>query len=193
MDHRDLLGRLEFLRAAEQLKDTLRSAYTKNGRTESTAEHSWRLTLFAMTFADQFPDLDEIRVLKTCVLHDLGECVNGDIPAPQQDPSVPKSDAERRDFISVIASLPASIRADYLDLWDDYENGTTAEARLVKALDKLETILQHNQGKNPEDFDYAFNLGYGRGATDAWSLTATIRDLLDQQTSARAAQRDRVD
>ena len=58
----------------------------------------------------------------------------------------------------------------------------TPEARAVKALDKLETIIQHNQGANPPDFDYAFNLHYGRSHTDAASepVLAEIRALVDE-------------
>ena len=56
---------------------------------------------------------------------------------------------------------------------------------LAQALDKLETILQHNQGSNPPDFDYAFNLGYGRRYTDATPLFSAIRDIVDADTQRR--------
>jgi len=52
----------------------------------------------------------------------------------------------------------------------------------VKALDKLETILQHTQGLNPADFDYEFNLGYGRRYTDATPFLAALREVLDDET-----------
>jgi len=67
-------------------------------------------------------------------------------------------------------------------LWQEYEDAATPEARAVKALDKLETILQHNQGINPQDFDYGFNLGYGRKYTGADPLFAQVRSLLDEDT-----------
>ena len=71
-------------------------------------------------------------------------------------------------------------------LWDEYEAAASPEARLVKALDKLETILQHNQGRNPPGFDYRFNLGYGRQYTGGHPLIVALRELLDQETAARA-------
>jgi len=182
----DIISRLDFLRAAEQLKDTLRRAFTTDGRTESVADHTWRLTLLAMTFADQLPDIDHLRLMKICVLHDLGEAIDGDIPAPEQDQSAPKSDKERRDFLTLIASLPKAIHQEFIDLWDDYENMSSIEARVAKALDKIETILQHNQGTNPADFDYAFNLDYGRSYTDSVPIAAKIRELLDKETGAHA-------
>ncbi|MEM7503885.1 MAG: HD domain-containing protein [Pseudomonadota bacterium] len=187
MDSQAIEARLRFLREAEQLKDTLRSAYTANGRTESTAEHTWRLTLLAMTFADQLPDLDLLRVLKICVLHDLGEAINGDVPAPEQDGAGLKSVDERADFVTLISPLPAALREEFLGLWDEYENGTSQEAIAVKAMDKLETILQHNQGSNPDGFDYAYNLHYGKRYTDGVPLAKQIRELLDRETAAHAA------
>lgn len=60
------------------------------------------------------------------------------------------------------------------------------EARLAKALDKLETILQHTQGRNPADFDYRFNLTYGRQYTEGHPVLAAVRALLDDETERRA-------
>lgn len=182
MPEQQLENRLAFLQAAERLKDTLRSAHTSEGRVESVAEHTWRLMLMACTLADLFPKIDLLRLLKICVLHDLGEAIDGDVPAPLQDKDAPKSDKERRDMISIINCLPTHVRDEFLELWDEYENVSSEEAKLAKALDKIETILQHNQGKNPSDFDYGFNVDYGRERTDANSVTKAIRKILDEQT-----------
>ncbi len=186
MNDPELNSRLEFVRLAEQLKDTLRSGYTTAGRTESVADHTWRLTLLTITFADLLPGIDLLRVLKICILHDLGEAVDGDIPAPSQDGTKSKSDKERRDFESLINTLPDHVRSEFLSLWDDYEYVQSKEAEVAKALDKIETLMQHNQGRNPPGFDYSFNLDYGRQYTDAIPLTALIRALVDADTSRRA-------
>lgn len=182
----EITNRLEFLRSAERLKDTLRSAYTAQGRTESVADHSWRLALLAIAFADQFPDVDLLRLIKICILHDLGEAIDGDIPAPLQDTSAPKGEKERNDFLNVVAPLPGDVKSEFVALWDEYENAASPEAKVAKALDKIETILQHNQGENPEHFDYAFNLEYGKAHTDSVPLAAKIRELLDAETRKRA-------
>jgi putative hydrolase of HD superfamily len=183
----DLLGTLTFLREAERLKSVLRSAYTSTGQQESTAEHSWRLCLMAMVFESEFANLDFGKVLKMCVLHDLGEALHGDIPAILQHQSPHKSEQERADLQTLMQTLPAGVADVFLALWDEYENASSPEARIVKGLDKLETILQHNQGDNPPDFDYGFNLGYGQKYMDAHPLLRQIRGLLDADTSARQA------
>lgn len=188
MNDAEIQGRLRFIQIAERLKDTVRSGYTSEGRTESVADHTWRLTLLALTFADLFPDIDLLRLLKICIVHDLGEAVDGDIPAPSQVGAKSKSEKERADFESLIQTLPDDFRSELLALWDDYEYVQSKEAELAKALDKIETLLQHNQGKNPSGFDYSFNLNYGKHYTDAHPVTARIRALIDVHTSRRASE-----
>lgn len=182
MKREDLHNRLEFLRHAEGLKNTLRSAHTSQARQESAAEHSWRLCLFAMVFEDQLSSLDFIKVLKMCVVHDLGEIIGGDIPAVEQQPDLRKSEHERNDLLKLMHPLPAAVCAEFLMLWDEYESASSPEAQAVKALDKLETIMQHNQGANPDEFDYEFNLSYGSKYMHADPLFAQIRAVLDKNT-----------
>ena len=187
----ELAGVLDFLRAAERLKNVTRSAWTSEGRRESVAEHSWRLCLMALVLRPSFPEVDFARLLRICLVHDLGEAIGGDVPAPEQARSTasglaPKADAERRDLLQLLEPLPAAQREEIVELWDEYEAAATPEARLAKALDKLETILQHNQGRNPADFDYRFNLGYGRRFTADHPVIAEVRAVLDAETERRA-------
>ena len=184
----DDLGRyLEFLQRAEQLKSTVRTAYTASGRRESTAEHSWRLALMALVFENEFEGLDHHRILKLCLVHDLGEAVGGDIAAVDQ--KAPKAAEERRDLVDLCSSLPPEVRAGIIALWDEYENAQTPEALVVKGLDKLETLIQHNQGQNPDNaIDFRFNLDYGRRYTAAHPLLERIRRLVDEATARRAAE-----
>lgn len=188
MSANDLAPLLQFIRDAEQLKNVLRSAHTSAGRRESTAEHTWRLCLLAMTLEHRMPDLDIARVLKLCVVHDLGEALGGDTPAVEQHADPDKSARERRDLLTLLAPLPPALRDEFAALWDDYEHASSPEARAVKALDKLETIVQHNQGANPPGFDYLFNLDYGRKHTSSDPLFAELRALVDADTRARAEQ-----
>jgi putative hydrolase of HD superfamily len=184
----ELPGILAFLRTAEGLKNTLRSGFTSSGRRESTAEHTWRLCLMAVVLREHFPDVDLGKLLRMLIVHDLGEVLQGDVPAPAQRGSAAKA-RERRDFAEVVRPLPAHVRQELLDLREEYEGATTPEARLAKGLDKLETILQHTQGQNPADFDYAFNLEYGQAYTSADPWLAAIRALIDPETAKRAAAR----
>jgi putative hydrolase of HD superfamily len=186
----ELDGVLAFLRAAERLKTVKRSGWTSTGEAESVAEHTWRLCLMAMVVYGQTPGVDLARLLRMCIIHDLGEAIGGDVPAPAQVAGAPKSGQEREDLLTLVAPLPDSLRADIVALWDEYESASTVEARLAKGLDKLETILQHTQGRNPVDFDYAFNLDYGQRYTAADPVLAALRARLDEATARRAREAD---
>jgi 5'-deoxynucleotidase YfbR-like HD superfamily hydrolase len=174
-----------FLQAAEKLKDTLRSGRTAQGRRESTAEHSWRLCLMILAFERDLPGYDLAQLLRIAIVHDLGEAINGDTPATGQHLDPDRPDRERRDMAELCAPLPADVRDDMLELWEDYAQARSPEARLVKGFDKLETMLQHLAGRNAPDFDYAFNLTYGAVQTSGHALLRDIRAIVDRGTKER--------
>ena len=192
----ELPGVLEFLRAAERLKSTTRTGYTSTGQQESVAEHTWRLCLMALVLRPAFPEIDFAKLVKICIIHDLGEAVHGDVSAPEQARRAAagalagKADQERRDLLELLTPLPRVVHDEITALWDEYEAAQSLEAKLAKALDKLETIMQHNQGLNPTDFDYRFNLGYGRQHTADIPIIAQLRAILDEETEARAREAD---
>ena len=174
---------LRFMREAERLKNVLRSAHTSTGRHESTAEHTWRLALLALVLADEKPELDQQRVLAMCLVHDLGEAYDGDIPAVEQSDPAVKAAAELSAMERLAPLLPDAAAVRIRALWEEYEACATPEARWVKALDKAETILQHNQGANPAGFDYDFNLTYGAEWFRDDALLRELRSLLDAETA----------
>lgn len=140
MTPRELLG---ILHIAERLKDTTRHCTTSNRRTESVAEHSWRTALMAFLLQDEFPELDIDRVTAMCLIHDLGESFTGDIP------TFSKTDSDRTaedDFLAQwLSSLPAELSARMQSLYQEMNAQQTTEAKLYRALDKLEALIQHNE------------------------------------------------
>ncbi len=134
---------LEILHVAERLKDTLRHCTTTNRRTESVAEHSWRISLMAFFLRHEFKDLDMDKVIDMCLVHDLGECFTGDIP------TFIKTDSDREVEASLLnqwlESLPKEISEELAPLYKEMDEQKTREAKLFKALDKLEALIQHNE------------------------------------------------
>ena len=98
---------LETLHIAERLKDELRHCDTSKGRRESVAEHSWRIALMALFMQDEFPELDMDKVLRMCLIHDLGECFTGDIPA--FDKTADDSAREEELLGAWVAQLPQPV------------------------------------------------------------------------------------
>jgi len=165
---------LEILHTAEKLKDTPRHCTTSNRRTESVAEHSWRISLMAFLIKHEFPEADMDRVTEMCLIHDLGECFTGDIPTFE------KNDTQRKteDVLleNWVRTLPPDISADMLSLYAEMNEQKTVESRIFKALDKLEALIQHNE--SPLDTwsanEYELNKTY---AFDTAAFSEWLTDL----------------
>ena len=165
------------LHIAERLKDTTRHCTTSKRRVESVAEHSWRVSLMALLLRNEFPDIDIDRVVSMCLVHDLGECFTGDIP------TFNKTDSDRVTEDSLlyewIDTLPREVSDDLKALYKEMDSQETAEARLYKALDKLEALIQHNEA--PLDTwaenEYELNKTY---AFDTVAFSGWLTDLRNE-------------
>ena len=97
----------------------------------------------ALFLKREFPDVDIDKVVSMCLIHDLGECFTGDIP------TFMKTDSDRQVEDSLldqwIASLPAELSSDLKALYQEMDAQETKEAKIYKALDKLEALIQHNE------------------------------------------------
>lgn len=133
---------LEALSVAERLKDATRHCYTKNGRHESVAEHSWMMTLMAFFMKDEFPEADMDKVIKMCIIHDLGEAFTGDIPTFEKTAANEQTEEEL--LYSWVNTLPENYAAEMRALYDEMAKRETPEAKIYKAIDGLEALIQHN-------------------------------------------------
>lgn len=177
---------IAFMAEAERLKATFRSGRTSAERRESVAEHSWSLCLLALLTEDE-SGVDFARLLRLCIVHDLGEAISGDVPAIDQGPDTDKSARERADLATLTEGLPPDLRDRVRGLWEEYEAGETPEARVAKGLDKLETMLQHVTGPQEPGFDYGWNLGYGTRWTSQAPFLQSLRERIDRLTREAAS------
>ena len=152
---------IEILAVAEKLKCVTRHCDTSTGRRESVAEHSWRICLMAMLLKAEFPEADMDKVIRMCLIHDLGEAFTGDIPT--FDKSDRDEAAEKAAYDGWVRSLPADVRGEFTGLLAEMEAMQTQEARIYKALDKLEAVIQHNESDISTwlPLEYDLQLRYG--------------------------------
>ena len=170
---------LEILHVAERLKDTPRHCTTSQGRTESVAEHSWRISLMAFLLRSEFPDLDMDKVTRMCLIHDLGECFTGDIP------TFLKTDTDRETEDSLldrwVRNLPEPLSREMSALYREMDAQQTGEAKLYKALDKLEALIQHNESPldtwSENEFELNKRYAFDAVAFSDW-LTALRNEIL---------------
>ena len=133
---------LDILTVAERLKDATRHCYTTGGRHESVAEHCWMMCLMAFLMKEKFPETDMNKVIAMCIIHDLGEAFTGDIPVFNK--TAADEEKEENLLMDWVRSLPEEKAVEMLALYAEMEARETPEARLYKAIDGLEAVIQHN-------------------------------------------------
>ena len=174
---------IAFLQVAGKLKDHTRHSVSARGREESVAEHSWRTALMAMLLAGEADGVDLPKVVQMCILHALGEAVTGDIPSFEKT----QADAlrEHAALFRLLDKLPEPLSTQWRALFLEMEQQQTPEAKLYKALDKLEAVLQHNEAPLSSwiALEYDLNQRYGLAeAAQTLPFIQAVRALAVEDT-----------
>ena len=168
---------IDILNLAERLKDTTRHCYTKNGRRESVAEHCWMATLMAFFLRDEFPEADMDKVIKMIMIHDLGEAFTGDIPTFDKTEANEKTEEEL--LYSWVRTLPAPYTEEMLSLYEEMAERKTLEAKIYKAIDGMEAVIQHNISDISTWIprEYELNVNY---ANDKVAFSDYLKELREE-------------
>ena len=176
---------LEILQVAARLKTTPRHCETAPGRAESVADHSWRIALMAMLLTPEFPEADMNKVLRMCLIHDLGEAFTGDIPAFDKT----AADAGREDALLMnwVQTLPADSRQEWTALLTEMNALETWEAKIYKALDKLEAVIQHNESDISTwiPLEYDLQLTYGEENVEFSPYLRSLKQAVNDWTKRK--------
>ena len=180
---------LAILTRAGRLKTATRHCWTASGRQESVADHSWRMALMALLLSKEpeFRELDLDRVIRMCLIHDLGECFTGDIPSFLK--SGGDEERERSALETWVASLPAPYSVELKTLYAEMDALETDEARLYKALDKLEAVIQHNESDIATWLprEYELNLTYADENVAFSDYLKRLREEIRRETRDKIA------
>lgn len=185
MNNRDFF---EFMAIAENLKNNTRHSVTSQGRPESVAEHSWRVSLMALLLEDEIGNADFNKIIRMCILHDLGEAITGDIPSFLK--TAADSAHEDEVVFALIDTLPAPQRNSIRALFAEMLALESREAKIYKALDKLEAVIQHNEAPLESwlPLEYALNQTYGMAeAESADPVLLRLRQAAVADTQAKIA------
>ena len=181
---------IDTLNVAERLKDTTRHCYTRNGRHESVAEHSWMMTLMAYFMKDEFPDVDMDKVIRMCIIHDLGEAFTGDIPT--FDKTKENEKQEETLLYEWVKTLPKNYADEMFALYDEMSKLETIEAKIYKAIDNMEAVNQHNISDLstwiPKEYELNKTYGYDKVAFSEY-LTS-VRDEIQKDTLKKIGEKE---
>lgn len=176
---------LNALHLAERLKNVTRHCDTSGGRRESVAEHSWRLALLAYWMHDDFPELDIQKVIRMCLIHDLGEAFTGDIPS--FDKTREDEAREQALLLDWVRTLPEPFSTEMAALYREMATLQTPEARLYKALDNLEAVIQHNESdlSTWSEHEFSLNRTYGYDKAGFSPVMLALRNAVREETEGR--------
>jgi putative hydrolase of HD superfamily len=167
------------------------SEYPKPNRYDSNADHSWRLAMLVLLFADKLSKpFNTERALKIALLHDIGEIYAGDADPLGSDGTglnthafnetlkKEKSEKEIESMHKILEQLPEDSRQQFFELWSEYEHQTSFEAQVIKALDKIEATLQIIEWRDGKVFPehLQFTIKYIEKYAD---VDPAIREFID--------------
>ena len=179
MKEQELLTTIHLM---ERLKDATRHCYTSGGRHESVAEHSWRMTLMAYFVSDMFPQADMNKVIRMCLIHDIGECFTGDIP------TFLKTEQDEKKEENLLFDLIKTLQPPFCDemhlLYEEMKARETLEAKIYKAMDSLEAVIQHNESdiQTWAENEYDLNMTYAYDKVAFSEYLTSFRDLVKEET-----------
>ncbi|XP_034555091.1 HD domain-containing protein 2 [Notolabrus celidotus] len=136
---------LQFMKLIGQLKRIPRTGwvYRNVKKPESVSDHMYRMAMMSLTITD--PTVDKNRCIKLALVHDMAECIVGDI-APCDNISKEEKHRREEEAMRHLSSiLPDGLKQEIYGLWEEYETQCSPEARLVKQFDLLEMILQAHE------------------------------------------------
>jgi putative hydrolase of HD superfamily len=131
-------GIIDFILELDKLKGVTRKTRPIGlDRYENSAEHSWQLAMLAVSlvhYAAAPVNID--RVVHMLLVHDIGEIDTGDTILYAEGGWEERKQAERVAVARIVGLLPESQASALMDLWLEFEHGTTAEARFANAVDR---------------------------------------------------------
>lgn len=178
MNADNLLKQVAFIKEIDKLKYIQRKTRLFNSdRHENDAEHSWHLAMMALVLAEHSDNpIDVLKVVKMVLMHDLVEIDAGDVFIYDTSKNHVNTDAERVAANRIFGLLPDEQAQEYIAIWEEFEEGTTDEAKFARAMDRFEPLLQNtsNNGGTWAEFDVKYDTVYNKkkviqyGSSSIW-------------------------
>jgi putative hydrolase of HD superfamily len=186
MKTEDLLKQVEFIKEIDKIKYILRRTKLINSnsnRNENDAEHSWHLAMMAIVLSEHANEkIDLLKVLKMVLIHDIVEIDAGDTFIYDQNKDHNNTEEELKSAKRIFGILPEPQAKELIQIWTEFEDGISNDAKFAKAMDRFEPLLQNtsNNGGTWKEYNVKYDTVYEKkqvikkGSTKLWSYAEEL-------------------
>jgi len=185
-DRDTLVQQIAFIKEIDKIKYIQRRTKLFNSeRRENDAEHSWHLAMMAWVLSEHANEkLDILKVIKMVLIHDIVEIDAGDTFIYDQNKDHDNTADELKAAHRIFGILPQKQASEFIQLWTEFEDGITDEAKYARSMDRLEPLLQNtsNNGGTWQAFGVNYQTVYNKkkvienGSTALWKYAEQLLD-----------------
>jgi putative hydrolase of HD superfamily len=192
MDKERFDQQIQFILEIDKLKSVIRQSYLLDGtRQENSAEHSWHVALMGLLLAEYAEQpIDLLRTMKMLMVHDIIEIDAGDTYCYDEAGVTDQSSREHAASERLFSLLPEDQMEEFRELWVEFEERSTAEAKFAATIDRLMPLLHnfHTEGRSWREHGIRVNQVSSRnevmkeGALPLWEFAMSlIDDAVDRE------------
>lgn len=180
----NLIKQVSFIKEIDKLKYIQRKTKLFNSdRHENDAEHSWHLAMMAIVLAEHSDrPVDILKVLKMVLIHDIVEIDAGDTFIYDNVKNHTNTDEELLAAQRIFGILPEQQATEFIEIWKEFEEGLTDEAKFARSMDRFEPLLQNtsNNGGTWAEFNVDYQKVYNKkkviknGSTSIWNYAEKL-------------------
>lgn len=184
MDTNDLLKQVAFIKEIDKLKYIQRrTKLFQSDRHENDAEHSWHLAMMAVVLAGHSDKpIDILKVVQMVLIHDLVEIDAGDTFIYDTSKNHTNTEEELVAAKRIFGLLPEKQAQEFIAIWEEFEEGSTHEAKFARAMDRFEPLLQNtsNNGGTWAEYDVEYHTVYNKkkaikdGSASIWNYAERL-------------------
>ncbi|MCC4229554.1 HD domain-containing protein [Zunongwangia profunda] len=179
-----ILKQIDFIKEIDKIKYIQRRTKLFNSdRRENDAEHSWHLAMMAIVLSEHSnEEINLLKVIKMVLIHDIVEIDAGDTFIYDQNKHHENTEEELKSAQRIFGILPKEQAEEFIEIWTEFEDGKSNEAKFARTMDRLEPLLQNtsNDGGTWKEFGVKYRTVYDKkkviknGSAELWKFAENL-------------------
>lgn len=147
VDYTERLNKqIEFCNELDKEKFIKRQTYLTDGKTkENDAEHAWHMAVMTLLLSEYSNEkIDVLKTVSMILIHDVVEIDAGDTYAYDEEAKKTQKEREEAAAKRIFGLLPADQSTKFYELWNEFNEGKTPEAKFANTIDNFQPVMLNN-------------------------------------------------